>query len=196
MSLAALSSRVSRLSSRQSISRWHEQAQPIVEAQLGRSAAGGLIVQRGQHAIQAQLLELVHRVGWDHFGLLRVGGSVVVVGAAHVVVQRQRGLGRFGLQRLAIHATLEDRVDGAEPWRADRLRSRACGPQPLGPVAARQALQAQARAVALLGMRAVLHLRNTCRTPGAGVEAPTFEIVTTANAKHKRALELIQAIEP
>src|SRR5574337_2001545 len=95
-------------------------------------------------------------------------GSVVVVGAAHVVVQRQRGLGWLGLERLAIHAALEDRVDGLEPRRADRLRPRARGLQPLGPVAARQALQAQTRSVALLGMRAMLHLpahhRGTGRT--------------------------------
>lgn len=39
-------------------------------------------------------------------------------------------------------------------------------------------------------------LRNTCRTPGAGAQAPTFDIVTTANDKQKRALELIQNIEP
>ncbi|GMV01850.1 MAG: hypothetical protein KJZ98_15725 [Burkholderiaceae bacterium] len=39
-------------------------------------------------------------------------------------------------------------------------------------------------------------VRNTCRTPSAGAEAPTFHIVTTANAKQKRALELIQNIAP
>jgi hypothetical protein len=38
-------------------------------------------------------------------------------------------------------------------------------------------------------------VRNTCRTPGAGTEAPTFEVVTTASDKQKRALELIQNIE-
>src|SRR5215813_11014963 len=32
-------------------------------------------------------------------------------------------------------------------------------------------------------------VRNTCRTPSAGAEAPTFELVTTANAKQKQALE-------
>ena len=37
-------------------------------------------------------------------------------------------------------------------------------------------------------------VRNTCRTPNAGPDAPTFEIITTANAKQKRALELIQQI--
>jgi transposase len=37
-------------------------------------------------------------------------------------------------------------------------------------------------------------VRNTCRTPGAGLDAPTFEVLTTPNAKQKRALELIQQI--
>jgi hypothetical protein len=37
-------------------------------------------------------------------------------------------------------------------------------------------------------------VRNTCRTPASGPDAPTFEIVTTANATQRRALELIQQI--
>jgi hypothetical protein len=37
-------------------------------------------------------------------------------------------------------------------------------------------------------------VRNTCRTPGAGPEAPTFELLTTPSAKQKRALELIDQI--
>ncbi len=37
-------------------------------------------------------------------------------------------------------------------------------------------------------------VRNTCRTPNAGPDAPTFEIVTTPNATQTRALELIQHI--
>ena len=37
-------------------------------------------------------------------------------------------------------------------------------------------------------------VRNTCRTPGAGPDAPTFEIVTTPNAKQQRALDLLQQI--
>jgi hypothetical protein len=39
-------------------------------------------------------------------------------------------------------------------------------------------------------------VRNTCRVPSAGSEAPTFDIVTTPNAKQRRALELIQQIKP
>ena len=35
-------------------------------------------------------------------------------------------------------------------------------------------------------------VRNTCSTPGAGDNAPTFNILTTPNAKQKRAIELIQ----
>ncbi len=37
-------------------------------------------------------------------------------------------------------------------------------------------------------------VRNTCRTPGAGPEAPTFDVLTTPNAKQRRALELIEQI--
>jgi hypothetical protein len=38
-------------------------------------------------------------------------------------------------------------------------------------------------------------VRNTCRTPTAGADAPTFDILTTPNAKQQRALELIQQIQ-
>ena len=37
-------------------------------------------------------------------------------------------------------------------------------------------------------------VRNTCRAPKAGNEAPTFEITTTPNAKHSRALDLLNSI--
>jgi transposase len=37
-------------------------------------------------------------------------------------------------------------------------------------------------------------VRNTCRTPQAGPDAPTFEVLTTPNAKQQRAFELIQQI--
>jgi len=39
-------------------------------------------------------------------------------------------------------------------------------------------------------------VRNTCRAPGAGPQAPTFDIVTTASAKQRQALELIEQIRP
>jgi transposase len=38
-------------------------------------------------------------------------------------------------------------------------------------------------------------VRNTCRTPQAGHNAPTFEVLTTPSSKQKRALELIQQIQ-
>ncbi len=38
-------------------------------------------------------------------------------------------------------------------------------------------------------------VRNTCRTPHAGPEAPTFNVVTTPNPKQQRALELLQKIQ-
>jgi transposase len=37
-------------------------------------------------------------------------------------------------------------------------------------------------------------VRNTCRTPNAGLDAPTFEILTTPNAKQQRAFALLQQI--
>ena len=37
-------------------------------------------------------------------------------------------------------------------------------------------------------------VRNTCRTRGSGEDAPSFEIVTTANPKQARAMELLQTI--
>jgi transposase len=38
-------------------------------------------------------------------------------------------------------------------------------------------------------------VRNTCRTPSAGPDAPTFDVTTTPNPKQKRALELLQQIQ-
>jgi transposase len=37
-------------------------------------------------------------------------------------------------------------------------------------------------------------VRNTCRTPGAGDEAPTFTVVTTPSAKQQRAFSLLETI--
>jgi transposase len=37
-------------------------------------------------------------------------------------------------------------------------------------------------------------VRNTCRTPKAGPDAPTFEVHTSPNAKQQRAFELLQQI--
>jgi transposase len=39
-------------------------------------------------------------------------------------------------------------------------------------------------------------VRNTCRTPGAAIEAPTFDITTTPTTAQRHALELIQQIRP
>jgi transposase len=38
-------------------------------------------------------------------------------------------------------------------------------------------------------------VRNTCRTPSAGPDAPTFDVLTTPNTKQRRAIELIQQIQ-
>jgi hypothetical protein len=39
-------------------------------------------------------------------------------------------------------------------------------------------------------------VRNTCRVPSSGPEAPSFDIFTTPDAKQRRALERIQQIKP
>ena len=39
-------------------------------------------------------------------------------------------------------------------------------------------------------------VRNTCRTPNNGPDAPTFDIVTTPNATQRHALDLIKQIRP
>jgi transposase len=39
-------------------------------------------------------------------------------------------------------------------------------------------------------------VRNTCRTPSSGPEAPTFDVITTPSAKQRRALDLILQIRP
>ncbi len=38
-------------------------------------------------------------------------------------------------------------------------------------------------------------VRNICRIPGASHEAPTFEIITTPNAKQRQAFRLLDTIE-
>ena len=45
----------------------------------------------------------------------------------------------------------------------------------------------------LLGELATI-VRNTCRAPTAGPDAPTFDVLTTPNAKQLRAFELLQKI--
>ena len=45
----------------------------------------------------------------------------------------------------------------------------------------------------LLGEMSTI-VRNTCRAPHAGPDAPTFEVLTTPNATQRRALELLQTI--
>jgi hypothetical protein len=38
-------------------------------------------------------------------------------------------------------------------------------------------------------------VRNTCRTPNVGPDAPTFDVTTISNPKQQRAFELIKAIQ-
>jgi hypothetical protein len=38
-------------------------------------------------------------------------------------------------------------------------------------------------------------VRNTCRTPNAALDAPTFQVTTTPNAKQRSAFELLRQIQ-
>jgi hypothetical protein len=52
-----------------------------------------------------------------------------------------------------------------------------------------------ARSFAALMAEMATLVRNTCRTPSAGADAPTFELPTTASAHQQRALAPIQALQ-
>ena len=39
-------------------------------------------------------------------------------------------------------------------------------------------------------------VRNNCRTPSAGPDAPTFQLVTTPSPAQQRAFDLLQTIAP
>ncbi len=133
----------------------HEQREPLIEAQGGGCRAAGLLRQGVDHAVQAQRAQLVEGVFIEH----RASPSVVVIGAAHVLVLGQGGgRRRGGIGVLAIEPALENRGHAAVSGRADRQRPGAGGFQARRGVLARQALEAQAGAVALLGMWSVLQL--------------------------------------
>src|SRR6218665_773734 len=153
LSLAALSRRVRRLSSRQAISRCTSRLRRCSKP----SAAAALLVALSLSATTLPSRRSVF--SWSRVWAGITGSpSVVVIRATHVLVQRQRGLGRLGPQRLAVRAAGQDRIDAAVGRRVNGHRPRARGFQAFVPVLARQALQAQAAAVALPRVRAVVHL--------------------------------------
>src|SRR6218665_3665427 len=92
--------------------------------------------------------------------------SLILIRAWLVLVRTQLGLGRRVRQRLAVRAAGQDRIDAAVERRMNGHRPRERGFQAFVPVLARQALQAQAAAVALPRVRAVVHL------PAHGRSAP------------------------
>jgi hypothetical protein len=135
-----------------------------------------------------------------------------------------RSLKTMDLKVRPIHHRLADRVRAhillcmlayyvewhlREAWRelmfADTDRQTKATRDPVAPAKRSQAARAKAAThtlddgspahsfSTLLAELATI-VRNTCRTPQAGSEAPTFEVLTTPNSKQKRALELIQQI--
>jgi hypothetical protein len=54
----------------------------------------------------------------------------------------------------------------------------------------------QAHSFATLMQELATVVRNTCRTPNAAPDTPTFDVLTTAQPLHQRALALVNAIQP
>src|SRR5688572_10250619 len=102
-----------------------------------------------------------------------VAPLLVVVPPAHVFVDGGEGeLRRGGGRGEPVEAVLEDRIDVAIRARLDRDGAGAGGLEPLRAVALGQAHDAEARAIALLGMRPIrenrLRQRGGLRADGAG----------------------------
>ena len=132
-----------------------EQRQALVKAETVAVRASLLLGPGRRQCVQSQGHQLLHRRFVQHGRLLRSVGGVVVVGAAHVLVRCGHAARSDRGQRHAIEAVLQDRVDMAIGARADGDRARARGLEPLGAVALGEAQDAEARAVALLGVRAI-----------------------------------------
>ena len=96
-----------------------------------------------------------------------------------------------------------------EAWRAltfaDTEQNRKATRDPVAPATRSESANAKAasktladgspaHSFATLMAELATIVRNTCRTPGAGTEAPTFEVLTTPSAAQARALDLIRAI--
>lgn len=134
-----------------------EEAEALVEAERADLRVLVLLEPGIGHAVEVHVLEFVggrfvhHRVV-----LLRVGCSVVVLRAADVLVldrHVRRLVGAGWQHRLAVEPVFEDRLDVPV-----RVRARGEGPgarrlDTLVAVRLRQAEQAEASTVALLGMR-------------------------------------------
>ena len=137
-----------------------------------------------------------------------------------------RSIKTIDLKVRPIHHRLENRVRAhiflcmlayyvewhlREAWRelifADTEQHAKAARDPVAPARRSDSAQTKAATHALIDGTAVHSfatlmaelatlVRNTCRTPNAGPDTPTFELTTTAGPKHLRALALVQAIHP
>ena len=84
---------------------------------------------------------------------------MVVVRAAHVLVQRQTGLGGDGcVKRALVQTAAQDGGDAFVVRRANGLGAGASGFQALRPILTSQAHEPQTGALTLLGVGTVFHL--------------------------------------
>jgi transposase len=135
-----------------------------------------------------------------------------------------RSIKTIDLKVRPIHHRLADRVRGhillcmlayyvewhmREVWRelmfADTERQAKAARDPVAPAQRSQAALAKvaertlqdgtpAHSFSTLMAELSTIVRNTCRTPHAAPDAPTFEVLTTPNEKQRRAFELLQLI--
>ena len=97
---------------------------------------------------------------------------------------------------MALHFAFKPKVNAGKDLRAAKQGIQG-GIDKLGLAkAARHTLDdgTPAHSFATLMAELATVVRNTCRTPNAGSDAPTFEVLTTPNAKQQRAFELLQQI--
>ena len=142
-----------------------EEAEAFVEGEGGEI---GLLLLRGpggRHGVELEGLEVLQRRGGEHRG----SPSLVVGRPAEVVVGRGEGELRGGRRHgEAVEAVLEDGVDVAVGAGADGDGAGTGGLEPGLAVALAEPQEAEARAVALLGMRAV---REDRLDEGGGLRA-------------------------
>src|SRR5262252_7178777 len=130
--------------------------------------------------------------------------SAVVVGATQVLVVAVEAGRTFGVQRLAVEPGLQDRLDAAVAEGAHRQRPLAGGLHALGAVAVAEPDDAQAGAIALLGMRSRLQdalgqlgCRRSCLLGPADDPAWGPLLVATVGVRHVRGVGgMAAALEP
>ena len=130
-----------------------QEAEAIFEGEAGGHGLRELLFEGAGHAVEAQGAQVSHGLLRQH-RTISFNRSVVVLGAAQVVVRGQDGVGKQrGGSRLAIETGGEDGGDRLARLGAEREGAHAAGFEPGVAILAGQGEQAEASAIALFGMR-------------------------------------------